>query len=285
MKCVHCNKTKGLEKKFVINSFEIYFCNFCKNGFTYPIPKNLSKFYYREYWISPGIIGFIRKRTYKLFQLRRKLIVEKYLSRGDILDVGAGEGVFAQILKNTFQVTSIDTKFANIKNKNVLKVEFLKWITHKKFDAIVFWESLEHVPNPKQYLVKAHKILKKGGMIFIECPNFDCLESILFKKYWYHLDPPRHLSHFTKVGLGNLLKSTGFKDINHLGVLAPEYTVWGLISSIFKIFKIQPEELLKIFNGPSFLIIIPLCIIAISIEIFFWVFGQSPISFAVAKKA
>lgn len=285
VRCIHCNGTKYLKRKFVIDSFRIYFCNYCQNGFTYPSPKKITKFYPQDYWISPGIIGYIRKIMYKIFQSRRRRIIRKYLKEGVILDVGAGEGVFAQTMDKNFQVVSIDAPFANIKNKDVLKIDFLKWKTHKKFDAIVFWESLEHVENPKQYLEKTREILKKEGILFIEYPNFHCLESMLFQKNWYHLEVPRHLSHFTRIGLKNLLNKTGFQEIYHLGVLAPEYAVWGFIASFFEIFKIEPKNLVKILNrGIPFFLIFPLCVIAIILELLFWVFGQSPILFTVSRR-
>lgn len=283
IRCVHCNQIKNLQNKFEVNSFKIYFCNSCQNGFIYPIPKNLSKYYSDQYWIPPGIIGIIRVNLYKLFQLRRKLIVKKYLKEGKILDVGAGEGVFASTLTNShFKVTSIDAPKAHIKNKDVIKVDFLKWETKEKYDGIVFWESLEHVPYPRRYLEKASKILKKNGFLFIESPNFGSLESRYFQQNWYHLDPPRHLSHFTKKGMQNLFKSTGFKELSSLDALAFEYTIWGFIASFL---RVRSEDSYKVFkNKTIILFVLPLAFLAVIFQFISWGTGQSPIVLSVAKK-
>lgn len=285
VKCPNCTVSETFHK-FNSNKFQIYFCKKCFNGFTYPVPENLSKYYSDNYWLSTGFIGVFKNTIYRFSQLRRKYWIRKFLKKGDILDVGSGEGIFSKLLKEGYKVTSLDVPSSKIKNPNVIKVDFLKWNPKKKFDAIVFWESLEHTQYPQKYLKKASSILKKGGYIFIEYPQSDCWEARLFKNYWFHLDPPRHLSHLTPDGLDKILSRTRLTTYSHYGVFAFEYTVGGFVESMLNLLPSRPNDFFKNSKNSFFiLLLLPLIIIATFIETILFIIGQSPIYLTVAKKS
>lgn len=284
IRCPNC-RVSEIVHKYNCNKFQIYFCKKCLNGFTYPVPKNLGPYYGKTYWIPEGFLGAFKEKIYALFQIRRKYWILEYLKGGEILDVGSGEGIFGKHFKKNFNVTSLDVPSANIKNPNVLKVNFLNWSTKKRFDVIVFWESLEHTSCPQKYINKAYSLLKPGGYIFIEYPRFDCFEARLFKKYWFHLDPPRHLSHLTPRGLDKLLSREKLKSIRQSGVLAFEYNIAGFVSSIINIFPNRPNDFFKNSKNILFiLLLIPLIFISTLLEILFFALGQSPIYLSVSKK-
>src|SRR3989344_3314768 len=281
--CANCTNSDYVTFKFRVNRFNIYFCKTCQNGFTYPMPKNISKYYHSNYWISPGIIGITKNFIFNLFHARRKNWLQKYLSSGDILEVGAGEGNFEKSLNKNYLVTGIELPGSKIKNRSILKVNFLKWKTNKKFDAVIFWESLEHVRTPKKYLEKSYALLKTNGLIFIEYPRFNCLESRLFGKHWFHLDPPRHLAHLTDKGLRTLLLQTHFKPVLAKSILAFEYTIWGYIESFLDIFGVKSTDYIKkrgvVF---SLILLLPIVFLSFIAETIFLLINQSPIGFMLA---
>lgn len=285
IRCPNCIISKTVHK-FDCDKFQIYFCKKCLNGFTYPAPKNLGRYYSESYWLPKGILGILKDKIYRFFQVRRKYWVMNFLKKGEILDVGSGEGTFSNFFKKEdFLVTSLDTPSASIKNPNVLKTDFLKWQPKKKFDAIVFWESLEHTQYPQKYIEKAAKILKKGGYIFIEYPQSDGFEARLFKNYWFHLDPPRHLSHLTPAGLDKLLSRTKLITVTHFGAPAFEYTIGGFVVSILNIFISHQTDFFKDSKNFIFmLLLMPLICISTILESVFFILGQSPIYLTVAKK-
>src|SRR3989338_2097354 len=90
----------------------------------------------------------------------------------------------------------------------------------QKSDMIVFWESLEHTPAPEKYIRKAFRLLSDRGFILVEYPRFECLESKIFGKFWYHLDLPRHLAHFTDVGLRRLMLANNLELTSQRSVFA-----------------------------------------------------------------
>ncbi len=283
--CPNCNTYQCIHK-YSSNNFQIYFCNKCLNGFTHPVPKDLSKYYSDRYWLPKGPLGALKDMLYRVFQTRRKLWVTKFIKQGEILDVGSGEGIFSKMLRNNFNVTSLDIPSAKIINPKVIKADFLKWNPKRKFEAVVFWESLEHTALPQKYLEKATSILKPGGYIFVEYPTYNCWESNIFKSFWFHLDPPRHLSHLTPTGLDNLLKMENLTAVYHTGVFAPEYAIGGLIVSILNLFPKQPTDFFQSSKNLLIIIIlIPLIGISALIETAFFLLGQSPIYVTVAKRA
>lgn len=253
--------------------------------FPYPKPKELEKYYHENYWVTPGLLGFFRKFIFDIFQTRRKEWIMQYLPKGKILDIGAGEGKFAKSLDNKFQVTSLDVPSSKISNKNVLKINFLNWQTDNKFDAIVFWESLEHTPKPEQYLQRAYKLLRNEGFIFIEYPRFDSFESKLFNQHWFHLDPPRHHSYITRKGLEMVVSRSGFRVVSHKSIPAFEYAIWGFIGSTLNMINLKITDILKQNRSLILLfLLLPFFIVVVFIEIFFVIIGQSPIGLMIAKR-
>jgi SAM-dependent methyltransferase len=81
------------------------------------------------------------------------------------------------------------------------------------YDAVVFNHSLEHVVEPLDDLVAARSLLRTGGVLVVSLPNFGSWQSRRFESTWFHLDLPRHRSHFTPGGLETLLRRTGYDRI------------------------------------------------------------------------
>lgn len=81
----------------------------------------------------------------------------------------------------------------------------------KTFDLIIMDHLLEHVVDPIETLKAAYLLLKKGGYLIGAVPNINCLDRILWGRFWggYHL--PRHVWHFDHQTLSQVFKKTGFR--------------------------------------------------------------------------
>lgn len=284
--CPNCNIPYLVEYVLSDHGFDLFFCTMCQNGFTDPCLIDANKYYSREYWNYPGFAGSIRRILFNLFQLRRKRWIEKYVPAGStILDIGSGEGRFGKTLNGKYSVINIETPFAKIINKDVLKTDFLAWKSQKRFDAVCFWESLEHVRFPQKYLEKASSLLKKGGYIFIEYPRYNSLESRIFSRHWFHLDIPRHLAHLTDGGIVALLERAGLNVIASNSILALEYAPIGFFLSLTSFFAMKRERILVQSAHPMFLLVLsPLLLIGLFAEFLLFIFGQSPIGLTIARK-
>ncbi len=79
------------------------------------------------------------------------------------------------------------------------------------FDVITLHHTLEHVSSLLETLEEIRRILKKDGEIIITVPNIWNWERILFGRFWWAWDIPRHLWHFSPLSLERLLRKTGFE--------------------------------------------------------------------------
>jgi len=287
--CSLC-KTSVTRKEFDVRDavsnklFAVYFCTPCQIGYTDPAPKNLSSFYPKTYY--NGLKTFI----YKLLQIRRPQIIQSLKKQGKILDIGCGEGSISKRLnKEKYTYVGVETPFSNIRNP-LVKLTGIEGMHEKSetFDIVTFWESFEHLRDPLQALRKAYKALKKKGYIIIECPNYASTERFLFGSAWFHLDPPRHLFHYTPKGLKNVLEKQGLTVVRQKTLFAPEYTPVGLAQSI--LYRISPrlnvfaQEYNKKRNFLLPLVLTSLALIMIPFSYLIYLLRSSPIQLIVVQK-
>lgn len=281
--CPTCQLPYFVKRRELQGRYQVLFCDQCRIGFTNPQPKDLSKFYPRDYWQRNSFLGKLKAVIFKIAQKRRVDWILEKMQKGDVLDVGSGEGIFGESLPDSFSVVSLETPSATMKNAKVLKKDFLSWKTSKKFDAITFWESLEHVPTAKQYLEKAYALLKPGGYLFVEYPRCQGLESKIFGSHWFHLDMPRHTYHFTDLGIRFLMQRSGYKDVSSQQVLAWEYAPWGIAASVLSLFSFHEEG--RWGKGlVIFFVVLPILPLAVLLSLFLYFCGQSSIMLIVARK-
>jgi 2-polyprenyl-3-methyl-5-hydroxy-6-metoxy-1,4-benzoquinol methylase len=79
------------------------------------------------------------------------------------------------------------------------------------FDVVTMWQSLEHVHDPLAILREVLRALVPGGTAVVAVPNFESVSSRLFGEHWVGLDLPRHLTHFTRDTLREMLRAAGFR--------------------------------------------------------------------------
>jgi SAM-dependent methyltransferase len=73
------------------------------------------------------------------------------------------------------------------------------------FDLVVFRHSLEHLPDPVGDLGRVREALNPSGRVVVSVPNFASWQRRRFGADWFHLDLPRHRTHFTADGLRSAL--------------------------------------------------------------------------------
>jgi SAM-dependent methyltransferase len=86
------------------------------------------------------------------------------------------------------------------------------------FDVVTMWHVLEHLADPSRVLSEIHRILKPGGRLMLEVPNFGSVARSVLRTYWFPLELPRHFYHFTPPTLEALLRKAGFEETGVRGV-------------------------------------------------------------------
>jgi SAM-dependent methyltransferase len=83
----------------------------------------------------------------------------------------------------------------------------------ERFDLVVLWHVLEHLPEPLATLAGVRRVLRPGGVAVIGVPNAASLQARLFGRYWAGYDVPWHLMHFAPGTLGKLMGQAGFRTV------------------------------------------------------------------------
>lgn len=239
-------------------NFTIVKCNDCGFKFTNPRPDDsvLGDYYKAEEYIShtntrKGLVNklyhLVRTRT-----LKKKLdLVRSYVSRGTILDYGCGTGMFLNVCKNAgwesygMEPDDEARKIASEVNLNLFsdKARINTYITDKKFNVITLWHVLEHVTDMDETLSFFKKRLDKNGVLIIAVPNHVSFDARHYGEHWAAYDVPRHLHHFEKKTIKQLVEKKGFRLRETLPMKFDSYYV----SLLSEKYKTQRTNLLKAF--------------------------------------
>jgi len=241
---------------------------------TKPTPEKteIQKYYnfptYDSYTDSPKtLIAFLYTLVRRVTTKRKlKQIFSRHKSKGALLDVGCGTGVFLSKIKNEgWSATGIEPNHAarNFAQKtNAQEVysskEDLKK-TKKKFDVITLWHSLEHVHDLEETIRFLFNTLKVKGSVLVAVPNHRSFDAGHYKEFWAAYDVPRHIWHFSQDSIVNIFKKHGFEiktktpmfwDSFYVSILSEKYKE-GSFPFLKGIFVGMFSNFLSFFTGES----------------------------------
>lgn len=124
-------------------------------------------------------------------------LVARYAGDALACDVGIGSGEFIRQRPGTKGI-DINPKAIDWLKSNGLLANDLSG-----FDAVTFWDVIEHVPEPQRYLGS----IKTGSWAFFSVPIFKDLFRIRESR---HYRPGEHLYYWTEEGFIGWLRAYGF---------------------------------------------------------------------------
>ena len=119
-------------------------------------------------------------------------------------------------------------------------------------DAVSLWHVLEHVEDPAAALGTLRGWLAPGGVLLLGVPDLDSWQARLAGPRWYHLDLPRHRTHFTARGLEALLAASGFEVEAATHVLAEHNPLGMWLAGVSRLTR-RPSYLYHLLkrNAPA----------------------------------
>ena len=243
------------------HQFAVVSCDVCGLVRTHldPAQIDVSAYYDDAYYGDAGrrfpplmewAIGRFRAR-------RVRAVLRHHRGPGRILDVGCGRGLMlADFVRRGWQ--AVGTEFSAelteaVENRYGFPVHSAENLSDCGFDAdffdvVTLWHSLEHLTRPIDTLREVHRILKPGGIVVIEVPNLQSWQATVGGGRWFHLDTPRHLTHFSRDGLIHLAGDLGY-DLCGVQTFSLEYGPYGFAQTLLNRLTRQPNVLYGWLKG------------------------------------
>lgn len=134
----------------------------------------LGQFLVRNPFSQPLTLGFFyREKMRAIYRIAPDLPFE------NILEVGGGQGGLTALLYPNVQITNLDLdpQYAQAPCNQQSNVRFVCGDATKlpfedaSFDAVTMFDVLEHIPDDRQAIMEALRVLKPGGFLLISTPE------------------------------------------------------------------------------------------------------------------
>jgi len=255
-------------------NFDIIQCPKCSIRVTFPIPsiEKIAPYYHFTEYISHTDTnkGWMNKLYHKVRQRtlsQKSNWIQSLFTghKGNLLEVGAGTGAFANAMqKKGWNVTALEPdattrdRAFEIYGLTLSPIETIYTIPAQSFDVITLWHVLEHVHDLNGYFAAFTKLLKPNGRLIIAVPNYTSLDAKFYKSYWAAYDVPRHLYHFSPESMAYLSNNYEFNlvltkpmwfDSFYVSLLSEKYKHSGILGS-FRAFVIGLASNLNAWKNP-----------------------------------
>lgn len=198
---------------YTADNYSFNLCGSCTGIFADPMKPADKEWYERSEWYI-----FPKEADKELKWYEKVLLEDHHLYKGKkSLNIGCGRNDFLRRLQDSgCTVTGLDINDSIIDfTKNVLGIEdayssdvsdFIRDFKGEKFDIIIFFEVLEHLQNPREFISGLQNILKEDGYLVFSVPNRVRLASS--RDIWDY--PPHHLTRWDVKSINNFLEVNGY---------------------------------------------------------------------------
>ena len=250
--CRICESSQHQEKWGLLRECEN--CRFIFFGDT--DPEALARLYHEGYLHGEEYTDYIGQE----FALRKSM--RQHLKQmeqfkplsGPLLEVGCAYGFFLdEAQRRIDHVQGIDVAREAVSYAHHsfgIKADYGDFLSFdfegNRFSTICFWDTIEHLAEPDQFINRAWELLKPGGMIYLTTGDIGAFNARIRGKNWRQIHPPTHVSYFSRDTMRRILEQSGFEvmpietasyfhTLKHvLGALAMRF---GLVGTMAKLIE------------------------------------------------
>ncbi len=224
--CFYCHSYEA-KSQFRVNSYDLVVCANC--GITYTrLPKTHNFGGFNDEHYSSEYLHNYEARKAKLGSRFRDRVreIEEYKNGGSILDVGCSTGMFLDVMKENakykweYYGVDINKRSIAFAKKHTKQCSFnigtvISLAQRKKqFDVVTCFDVLEHDPELAKTLKSIYKLLKPGGLLVVQSPNYKSIMAYLCGDNWDWWSLPDHIIHFTYESYTNLIMKSKFRILS-----------------------------------------------------------------------
>lgn len=225
--CYLCNSAE-IGHIFNKEGFSYFQCKECE--FLFQNPRLRKKEYYRIYCKSEFSEIYHEQIHFRNYQHRKEknfknkityLPLLKKRECGSLLDVGAADGAFLDVIKevnpawNCIGIEPSEHAVEYVQNLgiNIFQGYFEDYNeAPSTFDYITMWGVLPYLYDLNIVIPKCYELLKTGGRLIISSPNMKGFESMILGKHHTHIGADS-LHYFDTENIQVLLRKFGFQNI------------------------------------------------------------------------
>jgi len=152
----------------------------------------------------------------------KELLKNKKAEEISVGEIGSGIGYFLRWIRDKFKIKDITGSELTTTYRRYAKHAFDINVSKdfdfkKKYDLVCIYHTLEHIPDPKELLLKLKPTIKAGGSLYIATPIW--MEEMMrwgggtFDTFDEHFHPD-HINAWSRWHLQRLLDVTGYKIIS-----------------------------------------------------------------------
>jgi len=228
--CPACGEEKW-DKSFDKGGFQFVTCQKCETTYINPRPTFDMLMDYQKasheasrIWVEKIYPLSEETRRQYIFKPRAQKVVDmakKYnCSMGKIVDVGAGYGTFGEELVNlnifdevaVVESGALTAKSCRNKGLNVIEMP-IEEANLKNVDIITNFELIEHLFNPREFILSCKKSLSKKGLFVLTTPNSKGFDVFMLGSLSGVFQGPLHLNYFHPDSIRYLLENCGFEVV------------------------------------------------------------------------
>ena len=192
------NRKKLFLTKLKINIFE---CQKCLSGFAEFVPRNFDDLYNNQEQFAQDQKDYSNSRKYRIetFGRERLRLLKKFKKKGNLLDIGCGNGWFLETVKNYYNSHGLELNVSMAKftsqQLSINVFDNYKKIKKNIYDIITLFDVIEHVKKPFNYIKYIGQFLKKNGIILIFTPNKKSVGFLCMRERQNLIIPPYHVTY------------------------------------------------------------------------------------------
>jgi 2-polyprenyl-3-methyl-5-hydroxy-6-metoxy-1,4-benzoquinol methylase len=205
-KIFSCPVCGSKRKKFFLTKLKIniFECQKCFSGFTEFVPRNFDDLYNNHEQFIQDQKDYANSRKYRIktFGRERLKILNRFKKKGNLLDIGCGNGWFLETVKNHYNSHGLElnVSMARFTSQQLFIPIFENYNKIKKnfYDIITLFDVIEHVEKPFNYIKYIGRFLKKNGIILIFTPNKRSVGFLCMRENQNLIVPPYHVTYLQK---------------------------------------------------------------------------------------
>ncbi|MGR3274556.1 class I SAM-dependent methyltransferase [Acaryochloris marina NIES-2412] len=232
-KCPLCYSS-NLKDFIQFPEIPVFKCNDCEFKFSSKVlsEQDLQNYYEEGFGSNRHLQGQIVNSKVNLIALENLVDLNEIDS---LLDVGTGYGFLLEKLSKRYsgidisgiELSKEESSYAcNVLHQNVINTTLKSSnLSRREFDLVTSFEVIEHIENPKKFVLEMAEYVRPGGYLLIMTDNFDSRMANSLGPAFPKWIPHSHISHFSSKTLLKMIESID----NLVPITTISYTPWEVL--------------------------------------------------------